>query len=216
VLRISVDAKATVAIGPFSRGGRSRLAVKAADHDFKPEATLIPMGIFLPNDGETYLYFTSSKVTSDCIVDCLEHFWLTVRARFPHVTTLLINLDNGPENHSRRTQFVNRIVKFADTFQLNVQLAYYPPYPSKYNPIERVWGGLEQHWNGSLLDTVDTALNFARTLVWRGRHPVVHLLTKTYQAGVRLTQQAMQQLEQRLDRLPTLSKWFVRVSPQSD
>lgn len=210
-----MDAKATVAIGPFSRGGRSRLEVKAADHDFKPETTIVPVGIFLPDEGETYLYFTSSKVTSDCLADCLEHFWSMVQARFPHVNTILINLDNGPENHSRRTQFVNRIVDFADTFQLTVHLAYYPPYHSKYNPIERVWGGLEQHWNGSLLDTVDAALNFARTLVWRGRHPVVQMLTKTYRTGVRLSQQAMQQLELRLDRLPALPKWFVRISPQS-
>jgi hypothetical protein len=215
VLRISMDSKATVAIGPFSRRGRSRLDIKAADHDFKPEATLIPVGIFLPDYGETHLYFTTSKVTSDCLVDCLDHFWCTVQQRFPQVTILLINLDNGPENHSRRTQFIKRIVDFTDTFQLTVQLAYYPPYHSKYNPIERVWGGLEQHWNGSLLDTIDTALHFARTLVWRGRHPFVQMLTKTYHTGVCLTQQAMQYLEQRLERLPTLPKWFVRISPMA-
>jgi hypothetical protein len=72
---------------------------------------------------------------------------------------------------------------------------------------------LEQHWNGSLLDTIDTALHFARTLIWRGRHPVVQMLTKTYHTGVRLTQAAMRQLEQRLERWPTLPKWFVRISP---
>jgi hypothetical protein len=187
--------------------------VNAADHDFKPDATLIPFGIFLPDYGETYLYFTSSKVTSDCIVDCLIQFWQTVRSRFPQVTTLLINQDNGPENHTRRTQFIHRLVAFVDTFHLIVRLACYPPYHSKYNPIERVWGGLEQHWNGSLLDTIDTALHFARTLTWRGRHPFVHLLTKTYHTGVRLTQATMRQLEQRLERLPTLPKWFVRISP---
>ncbi len=208
-----MDTKATVVIGPFSRGGRSRITVKAADHDFKPEAHVIPFGIFLPDYGETYLYFTPSKVTSDCMVDCLIHFWQTVRQRFPQVTTLLINQDNGPENHTRRTQFMQRLVEFVDTFRLTVQLACYPPYHSQYNPIERVWGGLEQHWNGSLLDTVDAALNFARTLIWRGRHPFVHWLTKTYHTGVRLTQAAMRQLEQRLDRLPTLPKWFVRLAP---
>jgi len=208
-----MDTKATVAIGPFSRGGRTRLDVKAADHDFKPDATLIPVGIFLPDYGETYLYFTTSKVTSDCLIDCLELFWCTVQQRLPQVTTLLINLDNGPENHSRRTQFIKRIVDFVDTFHLTLQLAYYPPYHSKYNPIERVWGGLEQHWNGSLLDTIDAALNFARTLVWRGDHPLVQMLTKTYHTGVRLSQQAMQHLEQRLERLPTLPRWFVRISP---
>jgi hypothetical protein len=46
-LRISIDAKATVNIGPFSRRGRSRTKTKAADHDFKPEATLTPFGITL-------------------------------------------------------------------------------------------------------------------------------------------------------------------------
>jgi hypothetical protein len=60
---------------------------------------------------------------------------------------------------------------------------------------------------------MDAALNFARTLIWRGRHPVVHWLTKTYHTGVRLTQAAMRQLEHRLDRLPTLPKWFVRIAP---
>jgi hypothetical protein len=213
VLRLSIDTKATVVIGPFSRRGRSRVIVNAADHDFKPDATLIPFGIFLPDYGETYLYFTTSKVTSDCIVDCLIQFWHAVRQRFPQVTTLLINQDNGPENHTRRTQFIHRLVAFVDAFRLTVQLACYPPYHSKYNPIERVWGGLEQHWNGSLLDTIDAALNFARTLIWRGRHPLVHLLTQTYCKGVRLTQAAMRQLEQRLDRLPTLPKWFVRIAP---
>jgi hypothetical protein len=213
VLRLSIDTKATVAIGPFSRRGRSRLIVNAADHDFKPAATLIPFGIFLPDYGETYLYFTTSKVTSDCMVDCLIQFWQMVHQRFPQVTTLLINQDNGPENHTRRTQFMHRLVEFVDTFRLTVQLACYPPYHSKYNPIERVWGGLEQHWNGSLLDTIDAALNFARTLIWRGRHPFVHLITKTYRKGVRLTQAAMRQLERRLERLPTLPKWFVRITP---
>ena len=49
----------------------------------------------------------------------------------------------------------------------------------------------------------------------KGRHPWVHLIVKTYRTGIRLTQQAMQQLEQRLERLPTLPKWFVRITPQS-
>ena len=53
-----------------------------------------------------------------------------------------------------RSQFLKRIVAFARKYRLVVQLAYYPPYHSKYNPIERCWGVLEMHWNGSLLDSV--------------------------------------------------------------
>ncbi|MCD4686247.1 MAG: ISAzo13 family transposase, partial [Anaerolineae bacterium] len=105
----------------------SRVIVKALDHDFRPEVTLTPYGIFLPQYDELYLYFTTRRVTSDFIVDCLEDFWQTVRTRFPQVTTLLINQDDGPENHSQRTQFMQRITTFVDAFQLSVQLAYYPP-----------------------------------------------------------------------------------------
>jgi len=213
ILRLSLDAKATVLIGLLSRGGKTRVMVKAMDHDMEPDEKLTPFGIFLPQYDELYLYFTNSRVTSDFIVDCLCDFWSTVRERLPQVRTLLINQDNGRENHSRRTQFMNRIAEFVDEFQVTVQLAYYPPYHSKYNPVERVWGVLENHWNGSLLDTVETALNFAQTMTWNGRHPVVKLVKKTYQTGVRLTPKEMEDLEKRFERLPGLEKWFVRIEP---
>jgi len=212
-LRISMDTKATVLIGHLSRGGKTRVIVKALDHDMQPDEKLTPFGIFLPQYDELYLYFTRSSATSDFIVDCLCDFWSTVRERFPQVQTLLVNQDNGRENHSRRTQFMNRITEFVDEFQVTVQLAYYPPYHSKYNPIERAWGVLENHWNGSLLDTIETALNFARTMTWNGRHPAVKLVEKTYQTGVRLTPKEMEELEERFERLPGLEKWFVRIEP---
>jgi len=213
VLRISMDAKATIPIGLFSRNGKTRVVVKAMDHDFKPDETLIPYGIFLPNHDELYLYFTNSCVTSDFIVDCLHDCWLTVQKRFPQVETLLLNQDTGGENHSRRTQFMQRITELADEFQKTIQLAYYPPYHSKYNPVERVWGILEQHWNGNLLDTVETVLNFAETMTWNGQHPVVKLVEKIYHTGVSLTKKAMDELEKRFERLPSLEKWFVRIEP---
>lgn len=213
ILRISMDAKATVLIGLLSRGGKTRVIVKALDHDMEPDEKLTPFGIFLPQYDELYLYFTPSRVTSDFIVDCLCDFWSTVRERFPQVRTLLINQDNGRENHSRRTQFMNRMTECVDEFQVTAQLAYYPPYHSKYNPIERAWGVLENHWNGSLLDTVETALNFARTMTWNGRHPAVKLVEKTYPTGVRLTPKEMEELEERFERLPGLEKWFVRIEP---
>jgi hypothetical protein len=121
VLRISLDAKATVKIGPFARGGKSRVDVKAADHDFQPEGTVTPVGIFLPATDELFLYGVTSKVTSDCLVDRLAQWWATVRERFAHVTTLVINLDNGPENHSRRTQFMYRIIEFVHQHQVSIR-----------------------------------------------------------------------------------------------
>jgi transposase len=213
VLRISIDAKATVKVGPFARGGKSRVPTVASDHDFKALACLTPVGIFLPASNELFVYGVTSKVTSDCLVDRLEQWWTTVQHRFSHITTLVINLDNGPENHSRRTQFMQRLVEFVRRFGLTVRLAYYPPYHSKYNPIERCWGILENHWNGSLLDTVDAVLRFTASMTWNGVHPVVDLVTTTYKTGVRLTQDAMDAIEAQIARLPGLDKWFIDIIP---
>jgi hypothetical protein len=35
---------------------------------------------------------------------------------------------------------MQRLVEFVQHYHLTVRLAYYPPYHSKYNPIERCWG----------------------------------------------------------------------------
>ena len=212
-LRVSLDAKATVKIGPFSRRGKSRVPVAAADHDFQPAATVTPVGLLLPATDELFLSAVTSRVTSDCLVDCLAQWWETVRARFAHVTTLVLNLDNGPENHSHRTQFMHRLVQFAAGTGLTVRLAYYPPYHSKYNPVERCWGILEQHWNGSLLDSLDAVLAFAATMTWKGARPAVSLVTTTYERGVTLTKAAMAEVEACLVRHPTLGKWSVDILP---
>ena len=156
-----MDAKATIKIGPFSRGGYTRNEdTKGSDHDFTPKALLNLYGIFLSEHDELYHFFTESKVTSDFMVDSLEEIWPDLKSRF-NPTMLLINLDNGPENQSRRTQFIKRLVDFSHQNRMSIRLAYYPPYHSKYNPIERTWGILENHWIGEILDEIETAMKFA-------------------------------------------------------
>ena len=54
--------------------------------------------------------------------------------------------------------------------------------------MERTFGWLEQHCNGTLLDTVETVLHFAETLTFKGSHPVVTLVEKGYKTGGKLTQ----------------------------
>ncbi len=193
VLRLSLDTKATIKVGPFARGGKSRYGVVGLDHDFDPDTRLVPFGIFLPASAETFLFFTESKVTADFMIDALELLWPTLEVRGqPH--TLVINLDCGPENNSHRTQFIKRLVDFAHHHDVTVRLVYYPPYHSKYNAIERVWGVLENHWRGEVLDTVEKVLGLARTMTYKGIQPVVQLVKGIYQTGVALTKQAMQRL----------------------
>jgi Rhodopirellula transposase DDE domain len=108
---------------------------------------------------------------------------------------------------------MQRLVDFVQRYHVRIRLAYYPPYHSKYNPIERCWGILETHWNGALLDSIEAVLQFARTMTWKGTPPGVELVTTTYQTGVKLTAEAMDRVEAQLKRLPLLGKWFVDLGP---
>ncbi len=113
------------------------------------------------------------------------------------------------------TQFMQRLALFVRHYKVTVRLAYYPPYHSKYNPIERCWGILEHHWNGSILDSVDAVLKFAATMTWKGRHPTVELVTTAYKTGVSLSKAAMDLIEAQIVRLPGLQKWFVDITPSA-
>ena len=215
ILRLSMDTKAKVNIGLFSRRGKSRQGVKGSDHDFNPERILYPFGIFLPDYDQSYFYFTEGSVTADFMVDCLEMAWSTISTIYkPH--TLVINVDNGPENNSRRTQFIKRIVNFAHTNSVNVKLAYYPPYHSKYNPIERVWGVLESHWNGEILYSIEKTLGLARSMTYNGINPKVEWIEEKYPTGIALNKKEMAHYEEKINRLEGLENWFVDIIVQSD
>ena len=152
--------------------------------------------------------------TRDFIVDGLEAYWAALpQAERERIDHLQFKIDNGPESSGVRTQFLKRMVAFVDRIGKPVQLLYYPPYHSKYNPIERCWGVLEQHWNGALLVDLDTLLAWAGTMTWKGLQPVVELNRTLYQKGVRLSKQAMQAIEARLERNPDLPKWDILIRP---
>lgn len=211
-LRLSIDAKATVNIGPFARGGKSRQSQSAVDHDFAPDSKYTPYGMVIPKTNESWIWFSEGAATADFIVDQLEGLWPTLKAKYnPH--TLLINADNGPESSGQRTQWLNRLVLFADKAGIKIRLAYYPPYHSKYNPIERVWGILENHWNGEILNSVEKALGLARSMTYNAVSPMVVKIRKTYKSGVKLTSKEMKAVEARLERLPGLEKWFIDITP---
>jgi hypothetical protein len=165
-----------VNIGAFSRGGQTRGDNKASDHDLGCKEKYIPCGIVDEDTGQLSVTFGSSSKTSDVIVDTLAAWWQGLTAAEQGVINRVqINMDNGSESSGVRTQFLHRMVQFVDQIGKPIQLLYFPPYHSKYNPIERCWGILEQHWNGTQLINVDTMLAWAQSMTWKGLHPLVNL-----------------------------------------
>jgi hypothetical protein len=215
-LRISIDTKAKVDLCDSSRGGTSRCrkAVKADDHDMGLKDKLAPFGILNMMTGLLTVIFGVSFETSDFIVDCLEQWWNDNKEQYSHIKQLVINLDNGPQNSSHRTQFMKRMIEFADKNNLEIMLAFYPPYHSKYNPIERCWGILENHWSGTLLNTLEITLEWAKTMTWKGFSPVIKLMETTYLKGVKMSKKAFKAISHRIDRDAFLPKYYMTIQPQ--
>lgn len=204
-------------MGELSRGGRSRgkESVKAQDKDLDVQGKLVPFGILEVLCGAVTIIFGTSRETSDFLVDCLELWWADRKTSYGHIRELVINLDNGPALSSARTQFIKRMTEFADRHQLQIHLVYYPPYHSKYNPVERVWGILENHWNGTLLTDRETAIEWAKTMTWKGISPIVKVLDNVFAKGVKVAKKAFQAFQDRLDRNPLLPKWDVIIKPET-
>jgi len=105
------------------------------------------------------------------------------------------------------------MIEFCDWSGLEVRLVHYPPYHSKYNPIEHCWGVLEQKWGGTLLVSLKVILQQALRMSWRGLAPAVKRLHGDYPDGVRLTRAQMKPYEKRLKRSPTLPKYDITIEP---
>lgn len=214
VKRWSIDCKATVKIGEFSRGGVTRGDNRASDHDMGCKEKYIPCGIVDEESAALHITFGSSYKTSDFIVDTIEAKWNAMDEQEKAKTRLIqIKMDNGPESSGRRTQFLSRMVQFADVINRPLHLLYYPPYHSKYNPIERCWGILEWKWNGAKLLDVETMLGWAKKMTWKGLQPVVELSRQVYTKGIALGKVAMEAVEARLKRDPQLPKYDIVIHP---
>jgi len=209
-----MDCKATVNLGEFSRGGRTRGEVKACDHDLGCQLKYIPCGLLDEETGQLSITFGNSAKTSDFIVDALAARWQALPVHEQRATThLQLKMDNGPESSGVRTQFLHRMVQLADQIGKPIQLLYFPPYHSKYNPIERCWGILELHWNGALLRDAATMLAWAQSMTWKGHSPIVATTHKEYLRGITLNKTAMRTVEARLERHPKLPKWDIFIRP---
>lgn len=214
-LRVSIDSKAKVKIGNLSRGGKARTLepTVANDHDTEWQAILVPFGILNTQNDQLSIYMGQSAETSDFIVDCLTDWWHNNQPDYPKLDEWVIDLDGGAATRSDRTQFIKRMVKLSQAIGLRIRLIYYPPYHSKYNPIERCWAVLENYWNGTILDSVEAAVKWAANMSWKGVAPMVHLVETTYERGIKVLPDELKQYQPFWQRSETLPKWDITIVP---
>ena len=103
-------------------------------------------------------------------------------------------------------------MQLAKKIGIKIRLIYYPPYHSKYNPIERCWAALEKYWNGTILDSVETTVKWAANMKWKGVSPIVHLVNKNYEKKIKVSREELKQYQTFWIPSQTLPKWDITVS----
>ncbi len=209
---ISLDTKDKVLIGPFSRKGKNRVQIEAVDHELTNHC-LIPFGILDMKKNIPYFFNYTSKPTSLDLVDCIEEFY---REQYlnSNINRLAILLDNGPDNSGIRRIWLDKLSRMSSKYNIEIELIYYPPYHSKYNPVERLWARLENVWNGFLLESTEICLNFMNNLTWKGVTSVTKLKEVKYEKGLTLTNKEMKLLENNhIIRTKGIEKWSIIITP---
>ena len=196
-------------------GGKSRTVVKGGDHDPPPEEKLVPFGVLILATSLLTLVF-GPRECSDFWGDSLKVWWGKVRNRYRYrkIRRVVIYLDNGPKNSGVTRKFLRRVVDFADWSGLEVHLVYYPPYHSKYNPIERCWAALHHKSNGVLLTCWEIVQACALRMRWKGHHPEVHHIKDSYEKEVAVSNAEMKAINARLERSETLPKYDIIIRPK--
>ena len=206
---ISIDTKDKVLIGPYSRKGKSRLLVEACDHELTNNC-IIPFGILDMKNNQSYFYNFIHKPTSLAIVDCLEDYIIQNQS----YKKLAILLDNGPDNSGVRTAFLKGLVDLSNKYKKEIELIYYPPYHSKYNPVERLWARVEKMWNGFLLTSEEICNQIMSTLTWKNVKAKVKFIEEEYEKGITYSKDEMEQYESiNIIRNNALKKWSILITP---
>ena len=212
MVMISIDTKDKVLLGPFSRNGKNRIQIEAVDHELTNDC-LISFGILDLKNNTPYFFNYTSKPTSLDLVDCIEEFFEEQYLN-KDISKLMIFLDNGPDNSGVRTIFLSGLINIAKKYNIQIELVYYPPYHSKYNPVERLWARLEKIWNGFLLETKEVCLSFMKNLTWRNTKSVTKLKEVKYEKGLTINKKEMKMLEDKyITRTDGIKKWSVLITP---
>lgn len=210
---ISIDDKNRKKIGNISDNGHSWFNREALDHDTNFNCSIVPFGILDLKTNETFVYCSEGSSTADFKVDCLENYLLNKKKEY-NIDRLIIFLDNGPENSSRRTLWIKCLIDLAKKYKIAIELAYYPPYHSKYNAIERYWARLQLSWNGLIINTVEKLIEIINKVTWKSVNTRATLVSKKYKKGVSIDKADLKLLEKKhVYREEGIEKWSLVITP---
>jgi hypothetical protein len=196
----------------------TQATIEVNDHDFASmgSGTVIPHGIYDVARNRGSVHLNTSHDTSELACDSIAAWWeADGRPAYPGAGKLLVLCDGGGSNSASRYVFKEELQKLADRLGLEIRVAHYPPYCSKYNPIEhRLFPHVTRACRGVIFRTLETVRHYmAQAGTATGLEVKVRILEKAYETGRKCTAGFKETMRIVFDEV--LPKWNYRAVPGS-
>ena len=219
----SVDPKAKEHLGQLYRQGRvwTQQAFRAFDHDFPQlirhswaTGVIVPHGIYDLARQRGHINIGLSHDTSQFACDSFRWYWNRIgRQCYPDATSILWLCDCGGSNSAAQYLFKHDLQELVNDIGVEIRIAHYPSYCSKYNPIEhRFFPHVGRACQGLLFDTLETVVRLMRRAsTTTGLKTTVNVIRRAYEIGRQVTDNFKQNMTIVFDDM--LPKWNYRAIP---
>lgn len=217
---ISMDSKKKEMLGNFYREGITDALEPTVvnDHDFSScsQGKVIPHGIYDLGRNEAALHLNTSHDTTELACESIALWWHEQGLKhYPHADELLVLCDGGGSNSASHYIFKEDLQALSNRLNLAIRLAHYPPYCSKYNPIEhRVFPHVTRACQGVPLETVETAKYYmGKAGTTTGLNIAVRIIDKVFETGRKYAADFKETMTIQFDA--SLPKWNYTAIPQT-
>lgn len=215
---VSMDTKKKENLGNFYRDGQlyTLEVLNTYDHDFNSlaEGVIIPHSFYDVKHNVGYIQLGTSHDTSEFACDSFRHWWYHHgRLHYPSATSILVLCDGGGSNSSRHYLFKDDLQRLADEIGIDIRIAHYPPYCSKYNPIEhRLFPHVTRACQGVIFTSTELVKELMEnTHTATGLKAFVHVIDKVYETGRKVAADFKENMRILFDAF--LPAWNYRAIP---
>ncbi len=206
-------------IGPFYRAGYTynTEVLEVYDHDWPSlaEGVAVPHGLYDLRQNKGYIQIGTSRDTTEFACDSIYHWWMHHgRYDYPNATSILLLCDGGGSNGARYYIFKQDLQLLANDLGIEIRIAHYPPYTSKYNPIEhRLFPHISRVCEGVFFDSIEMVRDFmAKASTKAGLKVVTTIIDAVYETGRKATEAFLEHMPIIFDEF--LPQWNYVARPQ--
>lgn len=216
---VSVDTKKKELIGNLFREGKiyTTETIEVLDHDFPTlaEGVAVPHAIYDIARNEAYVNIGTSRNTSEFACDSIRHWWNNFgKLHYPNANSILMLMDGGGSNSSRHYLFKRDLQAVADEIGIEIRIAHFPPYTSKWNPIEhRVFPHITRSLQGAILKSHQLTKDLIeKTTTKSGLKVFACIFNKVYETGRKVAAEFKKSMQIVFDEL--LRQWNYVAVPK--